>query len=89
MDWRHVQVTLTTIDDMGLFSDDGSDSTDSADSDSAVPFNEVEEIAQHSLASGIRIVDEEAGVVVYGINSSGGYGAAAVPLKDTELQNEK
>ena len=70
---------------MGLFSDDGSDT----DSDSAVPFKQVEEISQHSFPSGIRILDEEAGVVVYGINSSGGYGAAAVPLKDTELENEE
>lgn len=71
---------------MGLF--DSDDADDSTSTDATGGFEPADSILPHPPGESKRVIDTEAGVVVYATNGSNGYGLAAVPLADTDLQSE-
>ena len=62
-------------------------SSDEDDDDSAVTagFDEANQISGSGKHGMKRVVDEEAGVVIYAIDGGNTYSIAAVPLSDTDL----
>lgn len=72
---------------MGLFdTDDGNDDeADAPDADATAGFEPADRITPHPPGESRRVVDSEAGVVIYATNGANGYGLAAVPLAETDL----
>ena len=63
---------------MGLLTSDEVDDPETAG------FNEADGFTNHGSAK--RVVDEEAGVVLYGLNHKGSFSMTAIPIDETDLE---
>jgi hypothetical protein len=84
-------VTATVTVGMGLFGGPDEESDTDATREEGVgqgdPVRGGFEPGDALAARGKRVVDEEAGVVLYAtVTEAGGYGLAAVPIEDTRLE---
>lgn len=70
---------------MGLF-----DSGDSEqNNESTAGFSPADEISGGGGGAMKRVIDEEAGVVIYAVDSGNSYAMSAVPIEDTDLEIEE
>lgn len=69
---------------MGLFSQDDDD--DEPGKKERGGFKEAEQFSGNQFYK--RVIDEEAGVVLYGAGTNNAYGLAALPIEDTDLEIE-
>lgn len=69
---------------MGLFDSDES----GQDSESTAGFSPADEISGGRGVAMKRVVDEEAGVVIYAVDAGNSYAMTAVPIEDTDLEIE-
>lgn len=69
---------------MGLFSQDGDDNEPGVKERGG--FKEAQEFSAPQICE--RVIDEEAGVVLYGVGNNKSFGLAALPIEDTDLEIE-
>ena len=67
---------------MGLF--DNNDSDDEPDKKDRGGFKEAEYFSGNQFRK--RVIDKEAGVVIYGVGNNKSFGLAALPIEDTDLE---
>lgn len=67
---------------MGLFSQDGDD--DEPTKKERGGFKDAEYFSGNQFRK--RVIDKEAGVVIYGVGNNSSFGLAALPIEDTDLE---